>query len=135
MVGIDAASSAQSKRAGTGVELGSIELGGGTGYGGRKTAAAGAMYSEGGTGGQTGGLRGLDGIVGDAGGVYHTGGGETARVQGVWGEQGGWDAFWGCSSVFRCSGAVAGGPEWGRAGDSAVVDERVDDDVAGRVDA
>jgi hypothetical protein len=39
--------------------------------------------------------------------------------------------FAGSSRVPRCSGAAAGGPESGRAGDAAVVDRRIVDDVAG----
>jgi hypothetical protein len=38
-----------------------------------------------GSGGGQGVFTGVDGVVGDAGGVYHTGGGETARSRGVWG--------------------------------------------------
>jgi hypothetical protein len=72
------------------------------------------------TEGERGAFAGADGVVGDAGGVYHTEDTETARLQGVWGELGGWDMFRGCSAgssrVFRCSGAVVRGPEWGRAG-------------------
>jgi hypothetical protein len=37
-------------------------------------------------GGEWGALSGADGIVGDAGGVYHMGGGEAARFRGFWGE-------------------------------------------------
>jgi hypothetical protein len=56
-------------------------------------------------GGERGVLRGADSIVGDAGRAYHTDDTETARLQGVWGELGGWNTFRGCSSgsdgVFR----------------------------------
>jgi hypothetical protein len=49
----------------------------------------------------------IDSVVGDAGGVYHTGDGETARSQGVWGELGVSDRLWGRSvgsgNVFRRS--------------------------------
>ena len=93
------------------------------------------MGSERGVGGERGVSLGADGVVGDAGGVYHTGGGEAARLRGVWGVLGGWDALRGCSGgsrcVCRCSGGAVRGSEWGRAGDWAVVDG----DVAGRVDA
>jgi hypothetical protein len=75
VIGIDAASSAQSKRPGVG-----------------KTAR---LWSSWGELGQMGGERdagderwasaGADGVVGDAGGVYHTGGGETARLRSSWG--------------------------------------------------
>ena len=71
--------------------------------------------------------------------VKDGGNNETARFQGTWGKQGGWDTVQGCPgvspNVFRCSRAVVHGPEWGRAGDTAVVDGRVVDDVAGHVDA
>jgi hypothetical protein len=107
MVGINVASSAQLKRAGTGVELGGTELGGGTGDGGCKMAAAGVMYSGGSSGRKRGVSVGVDGVVGDVGRVYHTGDGKAACFQGFWGKQGGWDAFRGCSGgsggVFRRS--------------------------------
>jgi hypothetical protein len=40
-------------------------------------------------GGEWGALAGADGVVGDPGRVYHMGGGETARLRGVWGRLGG----------------------------------------------
>ena len=62
-----------------------------------------------------------------------------ARFRGVLGKLGGWDALGQCSAgssgVFRCFRAVCRGPEGGRGGDTAVVDGRVVDDVAGHVDA
>ena len=82
---------------------------------------------------------GEDGVLGDAGGVYHTGGGETAHFGGFWGELGVRDASGGCSDVsggvLLRSWAVVCVPERGRAGGIAVVEERVVDDVAGRMDA
>jgi hypothetical protein len=44
-------------------------------------------------GGKRGALAGADGVVGDTGGVYHTGSGETARLRGVWGKLGGWNVL------------------------------------------
>jgi hypothetical protein len=109
-MGKDSASSAQSKRVGSGE---TTRLGSSWGEPGR-------MGGEQGVGGGRGVFTGEDGVVGDAGGVYHTGGGETARFGVFWGEQGSWDAFQGCSGgssrVLRCSGAVARGPERDRAG-------------------
>jgi hypothetical protein len=116
-VGRDSASSAQSRQVGSGetVRLGPSRGERGWINGERRVSA------------------GADGVVGDAGGVYQTDDAETARLRGGWGKQGGWDTFRGCSesssSVFRCSRAVVRGLEWGRAGNSAVVDERVDDNV------
>ena len=50
-----------------------------------------------------------------------------------------WGTFRGCSAVSKCvfrrSGGVVRGSEWGRAGSWAVVGGRVVDDVAGPVDA
>jgi hypothetical protein len=123
-MGKDSASSAQSKRAGSGE----------TARFGSSWGEPGQMGGEQGVGGGRGVFTGEDGVLGDAGGVYHTGGGETARLQGVWGELGGWNAFGGRSGgsgvVLRRFRAVASGLEWGRAGVSAVVD----DDVADLVD-
>ena len=80
-----------------------------------------------------------DSIVGDAGGVYHTDGTKTARLWGVWGKSGDWNASRGCSAESRCMHcgfpAAARDPEWGRAGDTAVIDRHIVDDVAGPVDA
>jgi hypothetical protein len=49
-------------------------------------------------------------------------------------EVGGLHRVWGCSVgsglVFRCSRGAVCGSEWGRAGDSAVVEKHVDSDVA-----
>ena len=109
-MGRDSASSAQSKRAGSGKTAGlGLNLG---------TLAW--MGGEQDTGGECGVLAGADGVVGDAGGVYHVDDTETAHFRGVWGELGGWDTFRGCSAgssrVFCCSGAVVQGPEWGIAG-------------------
>ena len=132
-MGRDSASSAQSKRP-------VFEVGSG-GCADSAYVASSGRAGNGGAGcwGAWGASLGVDGVVGDAGGVYHTAGGEAARLLGVWGELGGWNRLWGCSAgssrVFRCSVGVVRGSGWGRAGDSAVVDERVDDDVAGRVDA
>jgi hypothetical protein len=71
--------------------------------------------------------------------VYHTDDAETAHLRGVWGELGGWNVLGGRSGgsgvVLRRFRAVAGGLEWGRVGDPAVIDRHVVDDVAGRVDA
>jgi hypothetical protein len=111
-MGRDSESSAQSKHVGGG-ETARLEL---------------AWGGLGQTGGERG-ARGVDGAVGDAGGVYQAGSGETARFGGFWGEQGGWLRFWGCSagsgSMSRRFRAVARGPEWGRTGGSAVVDDDV----------
>jgi hypothetical protein len=85
--GIAAASSAQSRRAGTGVERGVIGLkGGGTGDGSRETVTAGVGSGQGveaGVDGEQGVFTGADGVVGDAGGVYHMDDAETARLRGV----------------------------------------------------
>jgi hypothetical protein len=74
-----------------------------------------------------------DGWVSSSG-AGETGGGETARLRGVCGELSGWGAFPGCSSGSRyvlCHfSAAARGLERGRAGDSVVVDRRVDGGVA-----
>jgi hypothetical protein len=40
-------------------------------------------------GGERGALAGADGVVGDAGRVYHMGGGKTTCLRGVWGRLGG----------------------------------------------
>jgi hypothetical protein len=119
IAGIDAASSAQSKWLGTGAEHGGTRLRrGGTGDGGRETVAVGVE-------------QGVDSVVGDEGGVYHMTCGKTARLWLSWAELSGWEAFRGCSdvssSMFCRSRAAAHGPEWGRAGDLAVVGKRVDD--------
>jgi hypothetical protein len=120
-----AASSAQSKRGGTGVELSSTGLEEvSTRYGGRETAVAGgsdmSAVVEGAGGGETARLRlswgepgwmgsergirgergasvGADSVVGDAGGVCQTDDAETARLRGVWGDLGGWNELWGRS--------------------------------------
>ena len=64
---------------------------------------------------------------------------ETARFRGVLGKLGGWDAFGGRSGRFghvrRRFRAPGGSPELGRAGDSVVIIEHVDGDVAVGVDA
>jgi hypothetical protein len=92
------------------------------------------MGGEQDTGGGQGAFAGADGVVGDAGRVYHMGDAEAACLWGVWGKLGGWNGLQGCSdglgSVLRHSRAAAHGSEWGRAGGSAVVDKHVDDDVA-----
>jgi hypothetical protein len=81
---------------------------------------------------------GADGVVSDTGGVYQTDDAETARLRGVWGEPGGWGAFWGCPSGSRCVlcrfSAVARGLERGRAGNVTVDNRHVVNDVAGPVD-
>jgi hypothetical protein len=125
--GIAAASSAQSRRAGTGVERGVIGLkGGGTGDGSRETVTAGVGSGQ-------GVEAGVDGVVSDVAGVWDTGGGETACFGGFCGRLGGRDGDWGCSegsgAVCRRSRAAVHKPEWGRAGDWAVVDKHVDGDV------
>jgi hypothetical protein len=115
VIGIDAASSAQSKRAGIEVERGATELAGGeAGDGGRETVAVG---------------------VGDPlSAVKDVRRGETARLWLNWGELGRIGSERGCSdesgSVRRRSRGVARSPEWGRAGGSAVIDGSVDADVA-----
>ena len=80
----------------------------------------------------------MDSIVGDAGGVYHTDDTETACLWGVWGKSGDWNASGWCSTESRCMRcgflAVARDPEWGRAGDMAVIDGHIVDDMAGLVD-
>jgi hypothetical protein len=77
---------------------------------------------------------GEGGVIGDTGRVYHAVDVKTTRFRGFWGKQGGWDVFRGgsesSSSSFRCSRAVVRGLEWGRAGNSAGIDVRVDVDVA-----
>jgi hypothetical protein len=97
-MGRDSASSAQSKRAVDG-----------------ETARLGLNWGELGARGGQGAFTGTDGVVGDAGGVYHTGGGETARLRGVWDELGGWNVLGGRSGgsgvVLRRFRAVAGGLE------------------------
>jgi hypothetical protein len=75
MVGRDSTSSAQSKRAGCG-EM--ARLGSSWGEPGR-------MGGKQGVGRGRGMFAGEDGVVGDAGGVYHTNDAETARLRGVWG--------------------------------------------------
>jgi hypothetical protein len=81
-MGRDSASSAQSKRAGTGLKHGSAELrGGGQNAGGECKVVAGE-----------------DGVVGDTGGVHHAVDVKTTRFGGFWGILGGWDTFRGCSS-------------------------------------
>jgi hypothetical protein len=93
----------------------------------------GQMWGGWDAGGEREVLAGADVDVGDAGGVYHTVDVETTRFRGFWGKQGGSDAFRGGSDrspgMFRCSRAAVRGLEWGRAGNSAVVDERVDDNA------
>jgi hypothetical protein len=157
-VGRASASSAQSKRRGTGAECSGTGLGGVTaGDGDCETTVVGGsdgsavvenagsgetarlwsnwgelgwMGVERDAGGERGVLGGADGVVGDAGGAYHTDDAQTARLRGVWGELGGWNELWGCSDrpggVSRHFRAVASGLERGRAGVS-VID---DDDVA-----
>jgi hypothetical protein len=83
-MGRDSASSAQSKRAVDG-----------------ETARLGLNWGELGARGGQGAFTGTDGVVGDAGRVYHTVGGETARFRGVWAKLSGWGAFQGCSSGSR----------------------------------
>jgi hypothetical protein len=114
-MGKDSASSAQLKHAGGG-----------------ETTGFGASWGE---LGQTGGERwvegehrafaGGDGVVDDAGGVYHASSGKTARLRG-WGELGGLNTFRWCSdgpgSVFRHFAVGARGPEWCRVRGSAVID-------------
>ena len=145
--GIDAASSAQSKRSGAGVDGGNTGLREGVvGDGGCRAAGAGGsdalaavkgagsgetarlwlswgrlgcIGSDEEVGDERGDSLGADSVVGDTGGVYHTDDAETARLRGVWGVLGGWNALWGCSGgsrcVFRCSGGAVRGSEWGRA--------------------
>jgi hypothetical protein len=54
------------------------------------------------TGDGQGVFTGIDGVIGDDGGVWDMGGSETARLQGSWGELGSWKAFWGRSGASRC---------------------------------
>ena len=108
--GIDAVSSAQSKRVGAGVGRGGTGLkGGGTRDGSRKTAAAAGS--------------------GTLANVKGTGSGETARLRASWGEPGRIASERGCfdesGSVRRRSRGVARVPEGARAGDTAVVDDDV----------
>jgi hypothetical protein len=131
-MGRDSTSSAQSKRTGDGetARLGSSwgelwRVGGGQDAGGERRVFVGA-----------------NSVVGDAGGVYHASGGETARLRGILGERGergSQYASGACSGVpggvLVRSWAVVCAPERGRAGGVAVVDEHVVDDVVGRVDA
>ena len=118
-VGNDAASSAQLKHAG----------GGKTARLGSSWGELGCTRGDGGVGSRWGLLSGVDGIVSDTAGVYDTGSGETARLWGFWGKLGGWNRLWGCSagssSVLCCFTAVARGPECGRAGERALVDDDV----------
>jgi hypothetical protein len=76
-------------------------------------------------------LTGLDGIVGDMAGVWEVVSDETARFWVFWGKHGRWDRTWGCSEgsgrVCRCFRVVESGPEWGIAGDWAIVDSDVAD--------
>ena len=80
---------------------------------------------------------GVDGVIGNAAGVWDTGDGETMCFRGVWGKLGGWGLFWSCSGgsswMFRGSGASVCRLEWSRAGDTAIVDGHIVDDVAIRV--
>jgi hypothetical protein len=110
VIGIDAASSAQSKRAGAGVELGGIGLEGGeTGDGGCKTGSGGhsdmvAAVEDGGDD--------VDVVWGGA--VDGVGLGPAAGGLGV---------------AVRCSGVTVRSPGWGIAGGSAV-DGYIDGGVA-----
>ena len=118
--GIDAVSSAQSRRVGTGVECGGTGLVGGSTKGwGCKTAA--------------GGGSGMLAVV------RYGGDGETARFGGFWGELGCWESFQGCSDgspgVFCHSSAVVGGAEQGRASGHTVVDKYVVNDVVVHIGA
>ena len=118
--GIDAVSSAQSRRVGTGVERGGTGLVGGSTKGwGCKTAA--------------GGGSGMLAVV------RYGGDGETARFGGFWGELGCWDSFWGCPDgspgAFCRSSAVVDGAELGRAGGHMVINKYIVDDVAVRIGA
>jgi hypothetical protein len=150
-MGKDSASSAQSKQAGGSVRREGTGLeDGGTGDRGRDTVVTNVSSVEpetarlrpcwgelgytgryGGAGGKRGVSLGTDGVVSDVVGVSDRVGGGTARFGGIWGELGGWNRLWGCSdgsgSEFCRSRAAARGPEWGRAGDLAVVGKRVDD--------
>jgi hypothetical protein len=103
----------------------------------RSWSSRGELGCTGGTGdidGRRGVSSGVDGVVSDVGGARDAGGGETFRLPVVWGGLGGWGRFRGCSegsgSASRRSSAVARSPEWDSAGNSGVVDEGVDDDVA-----
>jgi hypothetical protein len=82
---------------------------------------------------------GVDNVVSDVAEVWDMGVGETSRFWVFWCELGGWDGLWGCfggfMSVHHHFPAVARGPEWGRAGCSAIVDGHVIDDIACLVDA
>ena len=116
--GIDSVSSAQSRRAGIGVEHRGAGLGSGRmGGRGREAIAVGGSDTS--------------------AAVKDGEDGETARLRGVWGISGGWDMSGGSSGgspgVFCCSSAVVGGAEQGRAGGNMVVDEYIIDDVAVRV--
>jgi hypothetical protein len=94
----------------------------------------GSIGSEHGLGGELGGSLDVDDVVGDVVDVWDAHGGETTRLRSHWGELGCIGSERGCSAV--SSGlycrfwAVARVPERGRAGNTANVDVRVDDDVA-----
>jgi hypothetical protein len=64
-------------------------------------------------GGERGALAGADGVVGDAGGVYHMGGGEAARLRGGLGKLSGW-------GVSQGSSVGPGGTETGGGGSIGV---------------
>jgi hypothetical protein len=114
-MGNNSTSSAQLKCEGTGVKRGCTELkGGSTRDRGHKTVVAGDSDAS--------------AVVED------TGGGEMTRLRGVWGKLGGWDKFQmhsdESSTVFHRFRAVACHPEWGRMQGLAIIDRRVDGDVA-----
>jgi hypothetical protein len=123
--GIDSMSSAQSRRAGIGVEHSGAGLGSGvTGGGGCETVVVGDSDTsaavkgaegvktarlrvswgelgctgvDGEVDGEWGVLQDMDGVADDAAEVYDASGCETARLRGVWGISGGWDTSGGCS--------------------------------------
>ena len=116
--GINSVSSAQSRRAGIGVEHRGVGLGSGrTGGGGREAMAVGGSDTS--------------------AAVKDGEDSKTARLWGVLGEQGRRSRSGGCSDrlggVSHCPGAAACDSEWGRAGDTAVDDENVVDDMAFRI--
>ena len=116
--GIDAVSVAQSRWVGTGVEYSGTGPGRGwTIAGGHETVMVEVMA---GVGSGQGVRTGVDSIIGEAAGVWDIGGSKTACFWEVWGEQSGWDMFWGCSEalcrVFCHFRVVGHGSEWCRAG-------------------
>ena len=91
-MGRDSASSAQSKHTG----------GGETARLGSSWGKLGCTGVDGGIDGERGMSTGVDGVIGDTAGVWEVVGGETACFWRLGAELSGWDAFGGCSGVFRC---------------------------------